>query len=144
MVLLAGALAWVLVGGFVGSTCLLLKLSAARHPSHTPETAVPERVAKVSASAKAEQPPAQAAHPTAVDKAVPPKPAVPPAPISPAQPALPASERLLADAPPDFQNHGTQVDFVDSPDAAARLATQERKLCFIIHLSGNFEDARFT
>jgi hypothetical protein len=73
------------------------------------------------------------------------KPAAPARPArSPALPALPASERLLADAPPDFKNYGTQVDFLDGPAEAAQVAVRERKLCFVLHLSGNFEDAKFT
>ena len=39
---------------------------------------------------------------------------------------------------------GTSVDFVDSPKEAAALAKQEEKLVFILHVSGNFEDPRFT
>jgi hypothetical protein len=41
-------------------------------------------------------------------------------------------------------NNGTCVRFVTSPDAAARQALAEDKLVFIIHVSGNFEDPRFT
>jgi hypothetical protein len=40
--------------------------------------------------------------------------------------------------------YGTTVDFVDSPADAAQQALKERKLLFVMHISGNFEDARFT
>lgn len=39
---------------------------------------------------------------------------------------------------------GTQVEFVDSPSEAARKARQEQKLVFVLHVSGHFEDPRFT
>jgi hypothetical protein len=39
---------------------------------------------------------------------------------------------------------GTSVDFVDSPKEAAALAKKEQKLVFVLHVSGHFEDPRFT
>lgn len=39
---------------------------------------------------------------------------------------------------------GTAVEFVDSPKDAAALAKKEEKLVLILHVSGNFEDPRFT
>jgi hypothetical protein len=39
---------------------------------------------------------------------------------------------------------GTSVDFVDTPSEAARQAKKEEKLVFVLHVSGNFEDPRFT
>ena len=39
---------------------------------------------------------------------------------------------------------GTSVDFVDSPKEAAALAKKQEKLVFVLHVSGNFEDPRFT
>jgi hypothetical protein len=39
---------------------------------------------------------------------------------------------------------GTQVEFVESPAEAAKLAKKEEKLVFVLHVSGNFEDPRFT
>ena len=39
---------------------------------------------------------------------------------------------------------GTAVDFLDSPKEAAALAKKEEKLVFILHVSGLFEDPRFT
>ena len=39
---------------------------------------------------------------------------------------------------------GTTVEFVDTPSAAARQAKKEQKLVFVLHVSGNFEEARFT
>jgi len=39
---------------------------------------------------------------------------------------------------------GTTIDFVDSPKEAAALAKKEEKLVFVLHVSGNFEDPRFT
>jgi len=39
---------------------------------------------------------------------------------------------------------GTQVEFVDTPGLAAQQALKEGKLVFVLHVSGNFEDPRFT
>ena len=39
---------------------------------------------------------------------------------------------------------GTKVDFVDTPKEAATLARKQEKLVFVLHVSGNFEDPRFT
>jgi hypothetical protein len=39
---------------------------------------------------------------------------------------------------------GTRVDFVDTPKEAATLAKKQEKLVFVLHVSGNFEDPRFT
>jgi hypothetical protein len=45
---------------------------------------------------------------------------------------------------PATETHGTRVDFVALPAEASRLAVQEDKLLFVLHLSGNFEDPQFT
>ena len=42
------------------------------------------------------------------------------------------------------ETFGTAVAFARNPLEAARLARAERKLTFILHVSGNFEEARFT
>jgi hypothetical protein len=42
------------------------------------------------------------------------------------------------------ESHGTAVNFVKSPREAARRAGQQEKLVFVLHVSGNFEDAEFT
>jgi hypothetical protein len=40
--------------------------------------------------------------------------------------------------------HGTEVAFVDTPSEAAAQAKKEQKLVFVLHLSGHFEDPKFT
>ena len=47
-------------------------------------------------------------------------------------------------ARPDREAFATAVEFVRNAPEAARLAKQENKLTFILHLSGNFEDPGFT
>jgi hypothetical protein len=42
------------------------------------------------------------------------------------------------------ETFGTAVGFVRNPPEAARSARAEHKLMFLLHVSGNFEDARFT
>jgi hypothetical protein len=39
---------------------------------------------------------------------------------------------------------GTAVQFLDTPTEAAHQAKKEGKLVFVLHLSGHFEDPRFT
>lgn len=39
---------------------------------------------------------------------------------------------------------GTSVDFLDTPSEAATQAKKDGKLVFVLHVSGNFEDPRFT
>jgi len=41
-------------------------------------------------------------------------------------------------------SHGTSVDFVSTPSEAARQAKKEQKLVFVLHVSGHFEDPKFT
>jgi hypothetical protein len=40
--------------------------------------------------------------------------------------------------------HGTSVSFYDTPSEAAAAAKKEQKLAFVLHVSGHFEDPRFT
>jgi hypothetical protein len=40
--------------------------------------------------------------------------------------------------------HGTAVRFVATPAEAASKARKDKKLTFLLHISGNFEDADFT
>ena len=40
--------------------------------------------------------------------------------------------------------HGTAVEFVATPSAAAARAKAEQKLVFVLHVSGHFEDPAFT
>ncbi len=39
---------------------------------------------------------------------------------------------------------GTSIQFVRNPAEAARVAGKEHKLMLVLHVSGNFEEARFT
>jgi hypothetical protein len=45
---------------------------------------------------------------------------------------------------PETENFGTQVQFVRNPHEANRRARADRKLSMVLHVSGNFEDSRFT
>jgi hypothetical protein len=58
------------------------------------------------------------------------------------EPAQPAPE---ADPPrPAGVTCGTSVEFVSNPVDAAAQARREKKLLFVLHVSGNFEDPQFT
>jgi len=69
--------------------------------------------------------------------------------------AAQAGDKLLPDKPnltdkdPDKHakcggSFGTSVEFVSTPTEAAKQAKKEQKLLFVLHVSGNFEDPRFT
>lgn len=40
--------------------------------------------------------------------------------------------------------HGTTVEFVATPVEAAKLAAEQKKLVFVLHVSGYFEDPNLT
>jgi len=69
------------------------------------------------------------------------------APPPVAVPAAPATAPVKV-APPAKEggcgNHGTTVEFVDSVREAAAQAKKDEKLVFVLHVSGHFEDPRFT
>lgn len=44
----------------------------------------------------------------------------------------------------DHEFFGTAVRFVRNPVEAARIASAQRKLTFVLHVSGNFDDPGFT
>jgi hypothetical protein len=46
--------------------------------------------------------------------------------------------------PPGRETFGTAVGFARNPLEAARIAGEEHKLTFLLHVSGNFEEERFT
>ena len=68
-------------------------------------------------------------------------PAVPPPAVKPA-PAPTAPDKKTEGL--SCSTFGTTVEFVDSPSDAAKQAKKEGKLVFVLHVSGNFEDPRFT
>lgn len=61
-------------------------------------------------------------------------------PLSPIKNVL---EEVLP-SKPTCGKHGTSVEFVASPKEAAQEAKKEGKLVFVLHVSGHFEDPRFT
>jgi hypothetical protein len=67
-----------------------------------------------------------------------------PARGEPAPAAVPCKEGCQPGGPRDRETFGTAVEFVRNPVEATRAAGQQRKLAFLLHVSGNFEEARFT
>jgi len=41
-------------------------------------------------------------------------------------------------------DYGTSLKFVKDPEVASQSARKEKKMVFVLHVSGNFEDAKFT
>lgn len=56
-------------------------------------------------------------------------------------PSPPKDPERSATCAGDF---GTSIEFMRSPAEAARWAKKEGKLVFVLHVSGHFEDPRFT
>jgi hypothetical protein len=159
LVLCMGGTAWLLVGG------LALSLYHRAHSAPIARAAVsaPEVLPTTSSTpaaidkpiSAAVQPP-KAEQPVLAEKK--PAPTVPPTtpPVSNPSPALtpgdqvvkapelPTSELTANEELIELKNYGTKLDLVDNPQAAARLALKEKKLLFLLHLSGNFEDDKFT
>jgi hypothetical protein len=78
-----------------------------------------------------------------------------PAQVAAAQPADPvpvaaaAPEKCVACEPggpgaPAHATYGTAIKFNGNPLQAADEAAKEKRLLFVLHISGNFEDDRFT
>jgi hypothetical protein len=56
----------------------------------------------------------------------------------------PSTELSLPAEKATCGSHGTSIDFVDTRAEAVTLAKKKGKLVFVLHVSGNFEDPRFT
>jgi hypothetical protein len=65
---------------------------------------------------------------------------------APVENSLPGAPQCAAGDGRDAEREtfGTAVGFVRSPAEAARIADQERKLTFLLHVSGNFDDPGLT
>lgn len=42
------------------------------------------------------------------------------------------------------KRYGTSVEWAGTPSEAAKLAKEQEKLVFVLHVSGYFEDPKFT
>jgi hypothetical protein len=60
-----------------------------------------------------------------------------------ATPGAPSIAEITKPAP-TCGKHGTSIEFVATPSEAAQQAKKEGKLVFVLHVSGHFEDPRFT
>jgi hypothetical protein len=60
------------------------------------------------------------------------------------KPAIQPAPRPVKEAGECTGDYGTSIEFQDSPKDAAARAKKEEKLVFVLHVSGNFEDPRFT
>ena len=60
------------------------------------------------------------------------------------QPAAKDQARALPKDGEGCETFGTSVEFVRNPQVAFKTAKEDGKLTFLLHVSGNFEDARFT
>lgn len=151
VILGAGFFAWLVVGGLIAGLVLLNRSSVGDRLEPPPASVVlpapaaPEKTATVK-----EEPPNPATPPSAPVEAPAKQPAQTPRSadsvdrLTRRDSSLPESEVPLGGGDPDTQNFGTQVEFVCDPLEAARQATKEHKLLFLVHLSGNLEDDKFT
>lgn len=107
------------------------------------------RRAPTDLSPAAVQPAAPTAEPTDEEVAVAPQPPK----IAPTPTVAPVQEQpfvrfrepdVVQEITPVCQQYGTKVNFYDIPADATRLALKERKLLFVLHVAGNFEEPGFT
>ena len=61
-----------------------------------------------------------------------------------ASPVIATAVVTADDEPAPCGNHGTAVTFAESPSAAAKEASKQEKLVFVLHVSGQFEDPGLT
>jgi hypothetical protein len=67
------------------------------------------------------------------------------APVTPGvRPVVKLPVKELEAPAPTCGKHGTTIEFVATPSEAATQARKEGKLVFVLHVSGHFEDPRFT
>jgi hypothetical protein len=59
-------------------------------------------------------------------------------------PQPPPNVKVVEEPATACGNHGTAVHFLATPREAADVARKEEKLVLVLHLSGIFEDTRFT
>jgi len=59
------------------------------------------------------------------------------------KPVKPSPQLQVPDKP-TCGSHGTAIDFVDTPREAAKQAKKAGKLVFVLHVSGHFENPKFT
>jgi type IV secretory pathway VirB10-like protein len=95
---------------------------------------------------RAPSPDAIVSHFTSIEEEPPPLPP-PPSPPRPPQRLEQPPPLPVVEADPKQcagETYGTQVLFLNDREAAADRARRERKLLFVMHISGNFEDSCFT
>ena len=80
--------------------------------------------------------PTQRSEPCQYPEAIPPE-------VGPAAESAPAA---VAKSQPETEcaTSALSVEFAKDPTEAALLAKQEHKLMFVLHISGNFEESKFT
>jgi hypothetical protein len=118
------------------------RVEPARAPQ-PPAPAAPEATAPLDVLAPAKAVEAAAAAAVPVVQAAPPAP--PPAPPAPAEPDVRIAAKPEACAAcAKAGAHGTSLTFAESPTEAAKQALKENKIMFVVHISGNFEDDKFT
>jgi hypothetical protein len=144
----AGALAVLFVTALTGMAWVVTRPPASEKAG--PETCalapLPEEIMAQAVEPVLQRAPAASPAP-AVVAATPAEPAPPPETLAVVASALdpgsiPATEHPLA--PRACEKFGTSVEFVTNPLDAGRQAARDHKLLFVLHLSGNFEDNRFT
>jgi outer membrane biosynthesis protein TonB len=111
------------------------------------------RPAAVQPAEKSSEPPVEKPAPPArtVARETPPAPPVPADEEPPAQEppeqepvTLPRPQPVVAKPPRGTETFETSVAFACNPAAAARQAREQQKLLLVLHVSGDFEESRFT
>jgi hypothetical protein len=153
-----GSFAGLMIAGFLVGGWLVDQIAHATPPSKPKVAAVrgetdPPVVARLAPKVRIVEPAAgEPAEPVATEdppkgssaKATLPAPVVPPAEDPPAAPPAPPAGCAGGQCAVNDGKYGTSVDFVADPTDAAKQALKEKKLLFVLNISGNFEDDKFT
>jgi hypothetical protein len=99
--------------------------------------------APIESTAAAILPPAPV-DPSAANKSPEPEPFGPDLALAPDAVVGGAAGAPVCAAPTGGGRYGTAVDFVDNPTDASARALRDKKLLFVLHVAGDFEEAKFT
>jgi hypothetical protein len=137
-VAIAGGVALLAVGALVLTIWIVGRpASAAAQADEEPVAVESKTEAKLVA-------PVQREEPRPREEAAVKLPAVPKSEPRPDAQDTPDDALLGASPAGACETYGTSVHFLNNPSEAARKARRHDKLVFLLHVSGNFEDAKFT
>ena len=139
-----GLVCWPAVGSALAVAVLLVTGVVAWAVSHPPARPQQQASASAARTAREVKPRARVKRSLPVAAAAPARPVLEPAPTRPVADLTPLPLAAPARKTPAAETYGTRIRFLANPTLAAGQARREGKLLFLLHLSGNLEEACFT